>query len=79
MIQKVNGTVHGKMIELDSPLNMADGQAVVVTVSPLSVSETWGEGIKKSAGGWAAYPEMDEIMDRIHAERKLERRSSSCQ
>jgi hypothetical protein len=79
MIQKLNGRVHGKTIELDSPLNIADGQAVAVTVCPISVSEPWGEGIKSSAGGWAAYPEMDEIMDRIHAERKLERRSSDSQ
>jgi len=35
----------------------------------------WGEGIRRSAGGWADCPEMEAIMEKIHQERKLERRS----
>jgi len=75
MIEKATGVVHGKTIELDGPLTIADGQAVELTVAPVLPSRPWGEGIRKSAGGWAAYPEMDEVMEKIHAERKLERQS----
>jgi hypothetical protein len=35
----------------------------------------WGEGILRSASGWADHPEIDDIMDRIHQDRKLERRA----
>jgi hypothetical protein len=31
----------------------------------------WGEGILRSAGGWANYPEMDAIIEKIQQQRKL--------
>jgi hypothetical protein len=74
MEQVVTGTVHGNTIVLSGPLPVPDGQRVEVVVRPVPPQQSWGEGIKKSAGGWSAYPEMDEIMEKIHAERKLERR-----
>jgi hypothetical protein len=75
MEQKATGIMRGNAIELDYPLAMANGQAVEIVVRPIAEPRSWGKGILKSAGGWAEYPEMDEVMQRIHAERKLERRS----
>ena len=43
-------------------------------VKIVASTKKWGEGILRSAGGWVDYPEMDAIMERIHQERKLERR-----
>ena len=34
----------------------------------------WGEGILRSAGGWADCPELDAIMEEIYRSRKVERR-----
>ena len=35
--------------------------------------EPRGDGIRKSAGGWANYPELDAVMQQIHEERKQAR------
>jgi hypothetical protein len=77
MNQTVTGTIHGNTIVLDAPPGVADGQAVEVVIRAVTAPAKWGEGILNSAGGWTAYPEMDAIMDKIHAERKLERRTPS--
>ncbi len=48
------GVVHGKIIELDAPLGLPDGQAVTVIVQPVAADEpTMPEGLRRSAGGWA--------------------------
>src|SRR5262245_13388927 len=75
MIKTIHGKVHGNSIELDEDLGMANGQEVEVQVKALQPAKKWGEGILRSAGGWASYHEMDAIMEKIHQERKLERRS----
>jgi hypothetical protein len=74
MVKSVHGKVHGKTIELDEDLGLAEGQEVEVQVKVVLPTKKWGEGILRSAGGWADYPEMDDVMERIHQERKLERR-----
>ena len=74
MTKIVHGTVHGKTIELDEDLGVAEGQAVEVQVKIVQPANKWGEGIRRSAGGLANYPEMDAIMEKIQQERKLERR-----
>jgi hypothetical protein len=74
MTKRLHGKVHGKSIELEEDLGVADGQEVEVQVKILQPTKKWGEGIRRSAGGWAKYPEMDAIMERIQQERKLERR-----
>jgi hypothetical protein len=74
MTKTLHGKVHGKSIELDEDLGVADGQEVEVQVKILQPGKKWGEGIVRSAGGWADYPELDAIMAKIHEERKLERR-----
>ncbi len=72
MSQLIHGVIHGKTIELQKNPGLADGQRVEVMVRPTTAHKKWGEGILRSAGGWADYPEMDTIMEKIHQERKLE-------
>jgi hypothetical protein len=47
---------------------------VEVRITIVQAGRKWGDGILRSAGGWADYPEMDAIMEEIHQARKLERR-----
>jgi hypothetical protein len=65
MSKTIHGTIHGKTIELDEDPGALEGQEVEVQVTMIPPSATWGEGIRRSAGGWADYPEMDAVMDRI--------------
>lgn len=73
MTKTLHGKVHGKTIELEEDPGMADGQEVEVRVDIVQPAPKWGEGILRSAGGWADHPEMDAIMAKIQQERKLER------
>ncbi len=75
MPRTLHGTVHGKTIELDEDPGVADGQEVEVQMKVIPLAQTWGDGIRRSAGGWASYPEMGAIMEQIHQQRKLERPS----
>ena len=72
MTKKLHGTVHGRTIELDEDPGVADGEEVEIQIQVATARE-WGEGILRSAGGWVEYPEMDDIMEKIYQERKLER------
>ncbi|HET6880042.1 MAG TPA: hypothetical protein VFI31_07795 [Pirellulales bacterium] len=74
MVKTVQGVVHGKTIQLDDDLGVAEGERVEVKVRTIEPAAQWGDGIRRSAGGWAGHPEMDEVMERIQRERKLERR-----
>ncbi len=75
MARSIHGIIHGKTIELDQDPGLAAGQEIEVQVKVVQPQEKWGEGILRSAGGWADYPEMDTIMVQIHRERQRERRS----
>jgi hypothetical protein len=70
MIRIVRGTVHGKTIQLEEDLGVAEGQEVKVQVDIGPPPKRWGDGIRRSAGGWADYPEMDAIMDEIYRQRR---------
>jgi hypothetical protein len=74
MIKMIHGKAHGRTIELDEDLGLSEGQEVEVQVKPLQQAKKWGEGILRSAGGWADYPELDAVMEEIHQARKMERR-----
>jgi hypothetical protein len=74
MTRTLHGKVHGRTIELDEDPGVAEGQEIEVQMKLIAPTRKWGEGILRSAGGWAAYPEMDAIMEKIQRERKLERR-----
>ena len=74
MTKILHGIVRGNAIELTEKIGVADGEEVEVVVRPVKPNAKWGDGIRKSAGGWSDYPEMDEIMKQIQQERKSERR-----
>ena len=74
-MKTIYGVVRGRSITLEQETGLADGQAVEVVVTPLQpASAEWGEGIRRSAGGWAGVPGIDEAMEEIARARKLERR-----
>lgn len=72
MTKTVQGVVRGRTIELDDDLGVADGQQVEIQVRTVQPRHEWGQGIRRSAGGWADYPEIDAIMETIQRERQLE-------
>ena len=74
MTKKLHGRVHGKTIELVEDPGVPDGQEVELQIQVVASGRKWGEGIRRSAGGWADYPDIESIMEKIHQERKLERR-----
>ena len=73
MIKTIHGKVHGKIIELDEDLGVAEGQEVEVQVKVVSSTTTWGEGLRRSAGALADIPGLDEDMQQILRERKTDR------
>jgi len=74
----LKGTVHGKTIELEQESGLPEGQVVSVTVQPLSPEALRmppGEGIRRSAGGWAEdAEELDEYLELVRQQRKVSRR-----
>lgn len=74
MTKILHGKVHGKTIELDEELDVAEGQEVEVQVTILQPARKWGEGILRTAGALADDPYRDSIMEEIHKARKVERR-----
>jgi hypothetical protein len=74
MTKTLHGKVRGKTIELDEDLGVAEGQEVEVTLKIVEPNTKWGDGILRTAGALADDPYWDEIMERIHQERKLEPR-----
>jgi hypothetical protein len=76
MTKIVHGTVHGKTIELDQELGLADGQQVEVAIQipgAVAGAEPWGEGLRRCAGALADIPGLDEDMEQILAQRKTAR------
>jgi hypothetical protein len=71
MTRTVHGVIHGRAIELDTDLGIADGQRVEVQVTPAPSESPWGEGILRSAGVAADVPGFDEAFEKIQEERNL--------
>ena len=71
MTKTIHGKVHGKIIELDENLGVADGQDLEVKV--VSSTTTWGESLRRCAGALADIPGLDEHMEQILRERKTDR------
>jgi len=68
------GTIHGRTIELDEDLGIADGQVVQIQVRVVSTTNSWGEGLRRCAGALAEdwTEEDDRILEEIHQDRKRE-------
>ncbi|HEX3654176.1 MAG TPA: hypothetical protein VHY91_25425 [Pirellulales bacterium] len=72
-----HGIIHGKSIQLDEDTGLPDGQAVTIIVQIPEVSGRLppGEGIRRSAGGWADDPAgLDEYLAWNRSQRKTTRR-----
>jgi hypothetical protein len=77
MTKAIHGKVHGKTIELDEDLGVADGQEVEVQVRVIPRTDRKpGEGFLRTEGALADDTEWDAIMAEIYQSRKLERRPS---
>ena len=75
MTKTIHGKVHGKTIELDEDLGVADGQEVEVQVKVIANTvRTPGDGFLLTEGALADDTEWDAIMEEIYQARKRERR-----
>ena len=74
MTKTIHGIVHGRTIELDEDLGVAEGQQVEVQVKVPRPIQQWGGGILRTAGALADDPHWDAIMDEIQHARKVPRR-----
>ncbi len=75
MTKTVHGIVHGKTIELDQDLGVAEGQHVEITVRTVvpPADRKTGEGFLRTEGALQGDSEWDAIMAEIHQTRKQER------
>ena len=78
-MKTIHGKIHGRTIELDEDLGMADGQEVEVQVKVVSPTRKWGEGILRTAGALADDPYWDAIMEEIYQERKRDARKETLE
>ena len=76
MTKTIHGKVHGKTIELDEDLGVAEGQEVELTVRVVSATKAirTGEGFLRTEGALVDDPYWDAIMDEIHRERRSDSR-----
>lgn len=72
-----HGVVHGKVIELDGPLGLPEGQPVTVIVQPAAPAENSrvpGDGIRSSAGAWSEDAgQLDDFLAWNRQQRKTSR------
>jgi hypothetical protein len=72
----LRGVIHGKTIELEAEPGLPDGQQVTATVAPVAHGQRLppGEGIRRSAGGWAEdAEELDQYLEWNRQQRKVSR------
>lgn len=75
MTRTLQGTVHGRMIELKEDLGLAEGQEVEISLRTVAASRPrTGEGLLRSEGALADDPYWDAIMEEIHRERQQDSR-----
>jgi hypothetical protein len=70
MTKTIHGKIHGKTIELDEELGVAEGQEVEVQVTIIQPNKKWGDGILRTAGALADDPYWDAIMEDVYQARK---------
>jgi hypothetical protein len=75
MTKTIHGKIHGKTIELDEDLGVAEGQEVEIQIRLISKADgKTGEGFLRTEGALADDGEWDGIIEEIYRDRKLERR-----
>jgi len=72
MIKTLRGRAHGRTIELNEDLEVADGEEVEIQVT-VRKNRVSGEGFLRTEGALAEDDEWDGIMADIYQARKLER------
>ena len=73
MTKVAHGKVHGKTIELDEDIGVAEPPGGRSSDQIDSAGEgPWGEGILRTAGALADDPYWDAIMEEVHLSRKIE-------
>ena len=80
MVKTVHGTIHGRTIELDEDLGVAEGQSVEVQVTVVATKKKlpgpppgWQPGSTATTAGMLAHSwseDDDKVLDAIHQERK---------
>ncbi len=71
MTKTMHGIVHGRSIELDEDLGVADGQEVEVQVRVIpKTPRKPGEGFLRTEGALADDTEWEAIMEQVHHARK---------
>jgi ABC-type uncharacterized transport system ATPase subunit len=78
IMEILRGVIHGRTIELEREPRLPEGQEVKVSVEPITCKEEEplapGEGIRRSAGGWAEdAEELDKYLDWSRQQRKMSR------
>lgn len=66
----IKGVIHGRIVELAEDPKFPDGGEVEVIVHPVQAPRLKRKAGCRSAGVWADFPEMDEIMAEVQRERK---------
>lgn len=74
MIKRLHGIVHGKTIQLDEELGVADGQPVEIQVRITPAAPENPGGWQQIAGALANDPHWDAIMADIYQDRKRDMR-----
>jgi hypothetical protein len=62
MTKTLHGKVHGKTIELDEDLGVAEGQEVEITIRSIPNRRPWGKGLRRCAGALASDWTEEEIV-----------------
>jgi hypothetical protein len=65
----LQGIIHGRVIELFEDPGVPDGERVVVQLQRTDHASAARRDVSQSAGEWADFPEMDEIMTAIERDR----------
>ena len=73
----LEGTIHGRSIELTADPGLADGQRVELALRPVPGNGNWGDGLRRCAGvlsdAWTT--EDDQILAELQRERHTDRRA----
>ena len=68
--KQLQGTIHGRRIDLQDDPGLADGEEVDVIVSVRPKAHKWGDGIRRSAGAWVNVPGIQEALDEVERDRR---------
>ncbi len=69
--QPLRGVVHGRLIELETPLDLPDGQQIEVSLRPWT---SHAEAIRQTSGAWIDDAEsLDALLIELRGLRRMDR------